>query len=269
MAADCDARGLELCAWTCAGVDRQCKQFDYGLAFDRSARPELDWRRFLRNRGRHGRFRRLLGRAPVFPAARKTHLVIVIDNYDSFTYNLVQWLGTRRQEVRVFRNDDVTCADVAALRPSLILISPGPGSPEDAGISCAVIREFAGKLPIFGVCLGMQCIARVYGARIVRTEPVHGKTSRIIHDKRGIFRGLPARLDVMRYHSLMVEAASLPECLVVSARTADGVIMGLRHRQLLLEGVQFHPESILTVRGGRLLDNLLRERQRDVPARAA
>jgi len=195
--------------------------------------------------------------------------VVVIDNYDSFTYNLVQWLGARRQVVHVFRNDKVTCADIAALRPSLILISPGPGSPVDAGISCEVIRTFAGKLPLFGVCLGMQCIAHVYGARIVRAEPVHGKTSRISHDKRGVFRGLPKHLEVMRYHSLMVETASVPDCLNVTARTDDGIIMGLRHSQFRLEGVQFHPESILTAHGGRLLDNLLYKGRRDVAARAA
>ena len=186
-------------------------------------------------------------------------MILVIDNYDSFTYNLVQYLGELGEEVEVRRNDEITIVEIDANRPSHILISPGPGRPEDAGISMELIRSFAGRVPILGVCLGHQAIGQVFGGRVVRASTVvHGKASEIKHDGKSIFSGLDSPFNAGRYHSLVVERESLPACLEVSAETTDGVIMGLRHRERKIEGVQFHPESILTPVGKRLLANFLR-----------
>jgi anthranilate synthase/aminodeoxychorismate synthase-like glutamine amidotransferase len=187
-------------------------------------------------------------------------MILVIDNYDSFTYNLVQYLGELGEEIEVRRNDAVTVEEVEAdCCPDKILISPGPGVPDDAGVSMEMIDHFAGRIPILGVCLGHQALARVYGGRVVRAPVlVHGKASEICHDGRTIFEGLEYRFQAGRYHSLVVERETLPDCLEVSATTPDGVIMGLRHREMKLEGVQFHPESILTTEGKRLLSNFLK-----------
>jgi para-aminobenzoate synthetase component 2 len=186
--------------------------------------------------------------------------VLVIDNYDSFTYNLVQYLGELGEEILVRRNDAVTINEVESdIRPDKILISPGPGIPDDAGASMEIIKHFAGKLPILGVCLGHQAIARVYGGQVVRAPVlVHGKATEIRHDGKTIFEGLEYGFQAGRYHSLMVERESLPECLEISATSPDGIIMGLRHKEIKLEGVQFHPESILTTDGKQLLANFLR-----------
>jgi anthranilate synthase component 2 len=185
-------------------------------------------------------------------------MVLMIDNYDSFTYNLVQYLGELGAQVKVFRNDELVLAEVAALRPSQIVISPGPCAPAQAGISVALIQEFAGKVPILGVCLGHQSIGAAFGGRIVHAKRVmHGKTSPIHHDGRGAFRGLPDPFRATRYHSLAIERDTLPECLEVSAWTEDGEIMGVRHKRWAVEGVQFHPESIFTEAGHRLLKNFL------------
>ncbi len=186
--------------------------------------------------------------------------IVVIDNYDSFVYNLVQYLGELGAEPVVVRNDDVDLDALAALAPAALLVSPGPGRPRDAGISNEAIAALGnGGLPVLGVCLGHQCIGEVFGARIVRApEIVHGKSSPITHDGRGVFEGLPEPLVATRYHSLVVDEASVPDCLEVSARTPDGLVMGLRHRQLPIEGVQFHPESVLTGAAGKqLLANFL------------
>ena len=184
--------------------------------------------------------------------------VLVIDNYDSFTFNLVQYLGELGAEPVVVRNDEVDLAGVEAIDPDAILISPGPGTPDDAGISCEVIRTLAGRRPILGVCLGHQAIGQVYGGDVVRAGQVmHGKTSLIHHEGAGVFAGLPSPFEATRYHSLVVDPATLPEVLVVTATTDDGVIMGLRHRELDVEGVQFHPESILTNSGHRMLQTFL------------
>ena len=184
--------------------------------------------------------------------------IVVIDSYDSFVYNIVQYLGELGAEPVVVRNDQVTVAEVEALSPDGILLSPGPGRPEDAGIICAAIAHFAGKVPVFGVCLGHQAIGHVYGGKVVRAEQLmHGKTSFIRHRDVGVFTGLPNPLEATRYHSLVVERASLPECLEVTAETDDGVIMGVRHRELDVEGVQFHPESVLTASGHGMLANFL------------
>lgn len=185
-------------------------------------------------------------------------MILVIDNYDSFTYNLVQYLGMLGAEIRVVRNDDVTLEDIEALAPEKILVSPGPCSPAEAGISVAVIRHFGEKLPIFGVCLGHQSIGHAYGGRVVRAERLmHGKTSPIHHDNTGVFRGMPNPFDATRYHSLIVEKTSLPECLRVNAWTEEGEIMGLVHKTLPVFGVQFHPESVLTQEGMTLMKNFL------------
>jgi anthranilate synthase/aminodeoxychorismate synthase-like glutamine amidotransferase len=185
-------------------------------------------------------------------------MLLMIDNYDSFTYNLVQYLGELGEDVRVYRNDVLTVDEVAALQPARIVISPGPCSPTEAGISVAVIERLIGRIPILGVCLGHQCIGQALGGRIVRAERImHGKTSPILHDGETIFRGLPSPFDATRYHSLLIERATLPESLAISAWTAEGEIMGVRHKEHLLEGVQFHPESILTLEGKRLLKNFL------------
>jgi len=187
-------------------------------------------------------------------------VLLVIDNYDSFTYNLVQYLGELGQTVEVRRNDKVTVDEIeTSLRPERIVISPGPGTPDGAGVSLAVINRFAGKVPLLGVCLGHQAIGQAFGGRVVRApQLMHGKASEVSHDGRTIFAGLSDTFLAGRYHSLIVEKESLPECLEVSASTADGVIMGLRHRELKVEGVQFHPESILTSEGKQLLDNFLK-----------
>ena len=184
--------------------------------------------------------------------------VLVIDNYDSFVYNLVQYLGELGAEPVVLRNDELTIAEIIALEPGAVLVSPGPGTPDDAGVSNDVIRTFAGKVPVLGVCLGHQCIGQVYGGEVVRAPQVmHGKTSLIRHNGVGVFAGLPDPLEATRYHSLVVDRASVPDCLEITAETDDGIVMGLRHRELAVEGVQFHPESILTVGGHDLLRTFL------------
>ena len=191
-------------------------------------------------------------------------MLLVIDNYDSFTYNLVQYLGELGEEIKVCRNDEMEIDDVAELRPERILISPGPGTPDDAGISMEVIRRFGEKIPILGVCLGHQSIGQVFGGRVVRAPKLfHGKSSHVEHDGRTVFAGLDQDIEVGRYHSLMVDETNFPECLEVSARTHDGIIMGLRHRMLRIEGVQFHPESIMTTSGKKLLKNFLKLRVND------
>jgi anthranilate synthase/aminodeoxychorismate synthase-like glutamine amidotransferase len=186
-------------------------------------------------------------------------MLLVIDNYDSFTYNLVQYLGELGQTVEVRRNNQVTVEEIeTSLRPKRIVISPGPGTPDDAGVSLGVIDRFAGKIPLLGVCLGHQAIGQAFGGRVVRApQLMHGKASEVNHDGRTVFAGLSDPFLAGRYHSLIVEKASLPQSLEVSASTADGVIMGLRHREWKIEGVQFHPESILTSEGKRLLSNFL------------
>jgi anthranilate synthase/aminodeoxychorismate synthase-like glutamine amidotransferase len=185
-------------------------------------------------------------------------MLVMIDNYDSFTYNLVQYLGELGAEVRVFRNDATTVDAVAQLRPRQIVISPGPRTPNEAGISVPLIKRLAGHIPILGVCLGHQGIGAAFGGNIVRAPRImHGKTSPIIHDGRTLFAGLPSPFDATRYHSLVIDPATLPACLERTAWTADNEIMGVRHRELLVEGVQFHPESILTLEGKRLLKNFL------------
>jgi anthranilate synthase/aminodeoxychorismate synthase-like glutamine amidotransferase len=184
--------------------------------------------------------------------------VVVIDNYDSFTYNLVQYLESLGAHCDVRLNDRTSADDVGRADPSGILISPGPGTPDDAGATLEVIRELGSRIPILGVCLGHQAIGQVYGGSVVRAgRLMHGKTSRIEHDGRSIFQGIPASFQATRYHSLIVDSGSLPSCLEVSAKTAEGEIMGLRHRELPVEGVQFHPESILTEHGMKLLGNWL------------
>lgn len=185
-------------------------------------------------------------------------MVVVIDNYDSFTYNLVQYLGELGVEIKVVRNDQATVDEIASWSPQALAISPGPGRPSGAGVSNEVIRRLAGKLPILGVCLGCQCIVTTFGGEVDRAPyPVHGKTSQVRHSGRGLFTGLPQPLTVVRYHSLVALAGSLPEVLEVTADTEDGLIMALKHREYPLWGVQFHPESILTEGGKRLLANFL------------
>lgn len=185
-------------------------------------------------------------------------MILLIDNYDSFTYNLVQLLEQMDQEVNVRRNDQIDIPGIEALRPSALMVSPGPGTPEDSGISLQAIEYLGDKIPVFGVCLGHQAIGAVFGARVVRADRImHGKTSLILHDGRSIFRDLANPFEAVRYHSLIVERASLPDCLEVSAWTEQGEIMGLRHRKYRIEGVQFHPESILTQVGKNLLQNFL------------
>ncbi|HEX2572606.1 MAG TPA: aminodeoxychorismate/anthranilate synthase component II [Polyangia bacterium] len=185
-------------------------------------------------------------------------MLLLIDNYDSFTYNLAQYLTELGAEVRVVRNDALTIDEIMGLRPTHLVISPGPGTPDEAGISLAAIRQLAGKLPILGVCLGHQAIGQAFGGRVVRAPRVmHGKTSEVLHEGRGVFRDLPSPLVATRYHSLVVEPETLPACLLVTARTDRGEIMGLEHRELPVFGVQFHPESIMTPDGKRLLGNFL------------
>ena len=185
-------------------------------------------------------------------------MLLMIDNYDSFTYNLVQYLGELGAEVRVFRNDEITPGALEALAPSHVVLSPGPGTPDDAGITLELIQRLAGRVPLFGVCLGHQAIGQAFGGKVVRAGRVmHGKTSRVRHDRNGVFAGIENDFIATRYHSLVVERASLPECLAVSAESEDGEIMGLRHRGLAVEGVQFHPEALLTEHGHKMLQNFL------------
>jgi anthranilate synthase/aminodeoxychorismate synthase-like glutamine amidotransferase len=185
-------------------------------------------------------------------------MLLVIDNYDSFTYNLVQYLGELGQEVKVVRNDEIPTADIGKLAPSHIVISPGPCTPNEAGISLETIKVWGGKIPIFGVCLGHQSIGQAYGGKIVRAARVmHGKTSKIFHDEKGVFAGLPNPFEATRYHSLLIERTSVPDCLEVTAKTWDEEIMAVRHKTLPVEGVQFHPESFLTTVGKDLLRNFL------------
>ncbi len=189
-------------------------------------------------------------------------MIVVIDNYDSFTYNLVQYLGELGAEVKVFRNDEVTSEEVLALAPSHLVISPGPGTPDGAGITLALIQEAAGRLPVLGVCLGHQAIGQAFGGRVVRAKQVmHGKVSRIEHDGSGVFDQIEGPFSATRYHSLAVEEDTLPACLSVTARAEDGEIMGLRHRALPVEGVQFHPEALLTEHGHKMLQNFIEGRK--------
>ena len=185
-------------------------------------------------------------------------MIVIIDNYDSFTYNIVQTLGGLGAALTVFRNDEVDVATIAALNPQRLLVSPGPCTPSKAGISIAAIRYFAGKIPVLGVCLGHQALGEAFGGEVVRAgRLMHGKTSMISHDGRGVFTGLPDPFEAMRYHSLVVDMASLPDCLEISARSDQGELMGLRHKTLAIEGVQFHPESIMTPDGVQLLKNFM------------
>lgn len=185
-------------------------------------------------------------------------MILVIDNYDSFTFNLVQYLGELGAEVKVVRNDALTIPEIEALRPERILVSPGPCTPSEAGVSCDVIRHFGARLPVFGVCLGHQAIGQVYGGKVVRAgRLMHGKTSPILHRAQGVLQGLPSPFDAIRYHSLLVERTSLPAELEITAETAEQEIMGLQHRTLPVYGVQFHPESILTQNGKQILQNFL------------
>ncbi len=186
-------------------------------------------------------------------------MLLIIDNYDSFTYNLVQYFGELGAEMIVVRNDEVTVDAIEKdFRPSRILISPGPGTPDSSGITLAVIERFAGKIPILGVCLGHQAIGQHFGGDVIRApQPVHGKPVVVTHDGQGLFAGIPQSFSAARYHSLVVDRCSIPKCLEISAESPDGLIMGLRHRELPIEGVQFHPESILTDHGKQLLANFL------------
>ncbi|MCL4801825.1 MAG: aminodeoxychorismate/anthranilate synthase component II [Burkholderiales bacterium] len=185
-------------------------------------------------------------------------MLLMIDNYDSFTYNLVQYLGELGEDVEVVRNDAVTLDEIEAMRPARIVISPGPGTPGEAGVSVPLVQAFAGRVPILGVCLGHQAIGQAFGGRIVHARHLmHGKTSPVHHRGEGVFRGLPEGFSATRYHSLAIDRASLPDCLEITAETEDGEIMGVRHRTLAVEGVQFHPESVLTEHGHDLLNNFL------------
>ncbi|KZE34950.1 anthranilate synthase component II [Crenobacter luteus] len=187
-------------------------------------------------------------------------MLLMIDNYDSFTYNLVQYFAELGQEVKVFRNDEISLDEIAALKPQYLVVSPGPCTPNEAGVSLAAIERFAGEIPILGVCLGHQSIGQAFGGKVVHAQQLmHGKTSPVHHLDAGVFRGLPNPVTCTRYHSLVIERASLPDCLEVTAWTDDGEIMGVRHKTLPVEGVQFHPESILTQHGHDMLSNFLRE----------
>ncbi|MBU6492718.1 MAG: aminodeoxychorismate/anthranilate synthase component II [Burkholderiales bacterium] len=189
-------------------------------------------------------------------------MLLMIDNYDSFTYNVVQYFGELGEDVRVFRNDEITLDEIAALKPERICLSPGPSHPSNAGITLDVLRHFAGQLPILGVCLGHQAIGEAFGGKVVRAQQImHGKVSRIETTQQGVFANLPRHFTVTRYHSLAIERASLPDCLEITAWTDDGEIMGVRHKQFAIEGVQFHPESILSEHGHDLLRNFLQVQQ--------
>jgi len=185
-------------------------------------------------------------------------MLLMIDNYDSFTYNLVQYFGELGAEVKVVRNDALSIEDIKRMRPAQLVVSPGPGTPNEAGISLAAIRRFAGSVPILGVCLGHQAIGQAFGGRVIKAKRVmHGKVSTVRHDRRGVFSGLPDGFTATRYHSLVVERATLPGCLEVTAESEEGEIMGLRHRTLPVEGVQFHPEALLTEHGHAMLKNFM------------
>ena len=185
-------------------------------------------------------------------------MLIIIDNYDSFTYNLYQYLGELGANMRVFRNDKISVKEIAELNPEKLLVSPGPCTPNKAGISCEAIEYFAGKIPVFGVCLGHQSIGQVFGGKVIRARRLmHGKTSPIHHDNKGVFAGLPNPFDATRYHSLIIEKESCPECFEITAHADEDEIMGIRHKELPVFGVQFHPESILTTHGKQLLKNFL------------
>ncbi len=185
-------------------------------------------------------------------------MLLMIDNYDSFTYNLVHYFGQLGQEVKVVRNDEIATDDIARLNPQFICISPGPCSPAEAGISVATLQHYAGKIPILGVCLGHQAIGEAFGGKVIRAKTImHGKTSPVFHSGKGVFAGLPSPFTAIRYHSLAIERDSLPDCLEITAWTEDGEIMGVRHKQFKVEGVQFHPESILSEHGHALLKNFL------------
>lgn len=187
-------------------------------------------------------------------------MLLMIDNYDSFTYNLVQYFGELGQEVKVIRNDAITVDEIGQMKPDYLVISPGPCAPAQAGVSLAAIKEYAGKIPLLGVCLGHQAIGEAFGGKIIHAQQLmHGKTSPVFHKDVGVFRGLPNPITCTRYHSLAIERASLPNCLEITAETEDGEIMGVRHKTLPVEGVQFHPESILTEQGHQMLDNFLKE----------
>ena len=189
-------------------------------------------------------------------------MLLMIDNYDSFTYNLVQYFGELGEEVAVHRNDEITLEDIARLKPARIVVSPGPCTPNEAGVSVPLIREFAGKIPILGVCLGHQSIGQAFGGKIIHAKTLmHGKTSLIHHHNNSVFTGLPNPFTATRYHSLVIERETLPDCLEITAWTDDGEIMGVRHKTLAVEGVQFHPESILTEHGHRMLKNFLEEQR--------
>jgi para-aminobenzoate synthetase component II len=186
-------------------------------------------------------------------------MLLMIDNYDSFTYNLVQYFGELGEDVQVYRNDKITLEEIEAMRPQRLVISPGPCTPKEAGVSVEVIRHFAGRLPLLGVCLGHQSLAAAFGGEVIRSERLmHGKTSMIHHDGKTVFQDLPNPFEATRYHSLIVKRSTLPECFEISAETGEGEIMGMRHRTLGVEGVQFHPESILTTSGKDLLRNFLK-----------
>lgn len=186
-------------------------------------------------------------------------MLLMIDNYDSFTYNLVQYFGELGQDVRVHRNDEITLEQIHAMKPEKIVISPGPCTPNEAGISVPLIHEFAGKIPLLGVCLGHQSIGQAFGGKIIKAKTLmHGKTSQIHHKNIGVFKNLPNPYTATRYHSLVIERETIPDCLEITAWTDDGEIMGVRHKTLAVEGVQFHPESILTEHGHELLDNFLK-----------
>jgi para-aminobenzoate synthetase component 2 len=188
-------------------------------------------------------------------------MILVIDNYDSFTYNLVQYLGELGEEIVVHRNDEIDLDGIAKLAPDHILISPGPCTPNEAGVSLALLERFKGEIPIFGVCLGHQAIGQAFGGDVIRADQLmHGKTSDITHDGRTIFEGLPSPFTATRYHSLIVKRDTLPDCLEISAQTEDGLIMGLRHKEYVVEGVQFHPESIMTDHGLKILRNFLSQK---------
>ena len=190
-------------------------------------------------------------------------MLLMIDNYDSFTYNLVQYLGELGEDVRVYRNDEITLEEIEQLAPDRIVVSPGPCTPKEAGISVPLIRHFAGKIPILGVCLGHQSIGQAFGGKVVHAGKVmHGKTSPVRHTDQGVFHGLPQDFRATRYHSLAIERQSMPDCLEITAETEDGEIMGVRHKTLAVEGVQFHPESILTEHGHQLLRNFITESKR-------
>lgn len=185
-------------------------------------------------------------------------MILMIDNYDSFTYNLVQYVGELGHELQVYRNDKISLDEIEEKRPDYVMISPGPCTPNEAGISVELIRRFAGKIPILGVCLGHQAIAQAFGGRVVQTDRLmHGKTSQMVHDGRTVFKGLPSPFTACRYHSLIADRNSVPDCFEVTARTDEGEIMGIRHKTMEVEGVQFHPESIITEHGKALLQNFL------------